>query len=102
MHKIEVKNKSGHEGQISKGMNTQIYIDGEPARGVKSFKYEVNAAGIGIATLEYYADVVVESNVPDIVANEILLADTEVPVVGEITTQLNKSQINKESDDERE
>lgn len=98
MHKIEVRNKKGQEGQLSKGANTELYIDGRLAKGVKSFKYEVNAAGMGTVVVEYYADVVVDSNVPDIVANEILLGDTEVPVIGELRAQINKNAYNGEEE----
>lgn len=92
MHRIEVRNKPGQEGEYSKGATTELYIDGQLAKGVKSFKYEVNAASMGSVTIEYYADVVVDCSVPDIVANEILLAETQVPVIGKFSRVPNKKE----------
>lgn len=82
MLKIEVKNKA--PGKLSTGANTEIYIDGKKASMVKSFKYEVNAKGIGIATVEYYADVNIESNVPDLVAEGILLNQDNTHQLGNL------------------
>lgn len=80
MLKIEVKNKA--PGKLSTGANTEIYIDGKKASMVKSFKYEVNAKGVGIATVEYYADVNIESNVPELVAEGVLLNEENTHQLG--------------------
>ena len=73
VQKIEVKNKS--KNHVSTGANTEIYIDGQLAKGVKSFKYEDNAGGVGVVTIEYYADVQIESNIDEIVTNAVMLGE---------------------------
>lgn len=80
MFKIEVKNKA--PGKVSTGGNTEIYIDGRKAEYVKSFKYEVSAKGVGVATVEYYADLHLESNVPEIIAEGIMLSDDNTHQIG--------------------
>ena len=73
MNKIELKSKDPN--QVSTGANTELYINGKKATGVKSFKYEVDAAGVGTATVEYYANVEIESNVPGLILTEEFTAD---------------------------
>lgn len=75
MHKIEVKNKT--TDKVSTGANTELYIDGQKAKGVKSFKYEVQANGVGVVTIEYFAHVEIECNVPEIIAKKIILDEQE-------------------------
>lgn len=79
MHKIELRSKN--PDKISTGANTELYIDGQKAKGVKSFKYEVDARGVGIVTVQYFGSVAIDSNIPSIVAEEILL---ETPLVQEM------------------
>ena len=74
MIKVELKTKDSDK--ISVGANTELYLDGVRAKGVKSFKYEVNARGVGIVTLEYYANVTINSNVPNIIANAVNTEET--------------------------
>lgn len=64
MIKVELKTKN--KEKLSVGANTELFINGELAQGVKSFKYEVNASGVGIVTIEYYANVEIEANVEEL------------------------------------
>ena len=81
MHKIELKTKNPNA--VSTGANTELYIDGQKAKGIKSFKYEVNSTGVGIVTVEYYGNIEINSNLPSIIADEIL---TNEPTVSEFGT----------------
>lgn len=59
-HKLQVRNKPGTEGHISKGAITEVLLDGKPLKGVSFFKFEVKAGGVAKVMLEMYADVDVE------------------------------------------
>lgn len=85
MHKIEVINKN--PDQVSVGGNTKVLIDGVEMTGVKSFKYEIDASSVGVVTIEYYADVSINSNVPDIAAEGILLGTTQYQDMGSLRTK---------------
>lgn len=56
-HKIQIRNREDQEDLITKGMNTQILLDGEPLKFCKSFKFEVEAGGMAKVTLEMYTTV---------------------------------------------
>ena len=60
MHKIELRDKRSEEekknGQPTVGANCEVLIDGKPLEGVRSFKLEVNAAGVAEATVVMYGD----------------------------------------------
>lgn len=73
MNRIEVKTKA--PDKISVGANTEIYINGVLASLVKSFKYEIDARGVGVATVEYYGNVTIDSNVPDITTTPVEAAE---------------------------
>jgi hypothetical protein len=55
-HKIYISNKRGSEGQISTGYNTEVAMDGIALKGVKSIKYKVDAKGVGLVTMQIYAE----------------------------------------------
>lgn len=77
IHKIEVRQREGSEGQIMTGGNTQLFIDGKPLKGVKSFKLEVVAGEIATIAVEMYAEVSVESMVNLALVNEPVTVSTE-------------------------
>ena len=52
-HKITVKNKTGNP---LSGAGTELTLDGEELRGVKSFNLNISARGMAVATLEMYVD----------------------------------------------
>jgi hypothetical protein len=56
-HKIQIRNKEGSEEMTTKGMNCQVLLDGEPVKFCKSFKFEVEAGGMGLVTMQMYAEV---------------------------------------------
>ena len=78
MHKIELKTKNPNG--ISTGANTEIYIDGQRIKGVKSFKYEVDCKGVGVVTMQYYGNVNINCNLHEIIADEIILGEGDPPV----------------------
>lgn len=82
MIKIELRTKN--PDKVSSGANTELFIDGVKAKGVKSFKYEVNSRGLGIVTLEYYANVTINSNVIDIIANAVEVKDDLYQDIGSL------------------
>lgn len=88
MQKIEVKSKSPN--QLSTGANTEVFIDGIKANYVKSFKYEVDSRGLGVATVEYYANVTLDSNVPHLVAEAVLLEENMGQALGELTKTVER------------
>ena len=57
-HKIIIKNKT--PGRVSHGANTQVLLDGEPLRYVKSVNLNVTAKELSVVTLEMFADVEIE------------------------------------------
>jgi len=57
VHKITVRNKSEDPDRISTGPNTELFIDDQPLKGVRTFSYEVTAKGIGLVKLELYGNV---------------------------------------------
>lgn len=57
IHKIKVINKQESQGRVTSGPNTQIFIDGEPLKLAKSFKFEVEAGSVAKCTIELYAEV---------------------------------------------
>ena len=56
-HKIQVRNSEGSEGTTTRGMNTQVLLDGVPLKFCKSFKFEVEAGGVAKVVMEMYAEV---------------------------------------------
>lgn len=62
VHKIQIKNKPGAEGELSKGGNMQVLLDGQPLKGVSFFKFEVKPGGIAKIVVEMFAEVDVDIN----------------------------------------
>jgi hypothetical protein len=60
MHEIELRDKRTEEekkkGSPTVGANCEVLIDGQPLKFVRSFKLEVDAAGIAKATIEMYGN----------------------------------------------
>lgn len=54
VHKIEILNKE--PGEISKGANTEVLLDGAPLKGIRKIKYEVDASGLGVLSIDMLAD----------------------------------------------
>lgn len=54
-HKILVRNKN--PGTISTGMNTEVFLDGKPLKGVTFIKFEVKPKGVAKVTIECIADI---------------------------------------------
>lgn len=63
-HKIQVKRKPGSEGTVQTGATTLLYLDGKLLGGAKSFKFEVDCRSVAKATIELYADVEIDADVP--------------------------------------
>jgi len=62
IHKITVRNKEGIDpNKISTGNGTEVLIDGQPLKGVRTFSYEVTARGIGLVKLEMYGNVEIDN-----------------------------------------
>lgn len=59
-HKIQIRNREGTEGITTKGMNTQVLLDGVPLKSCRSFKFEVEAGEMAKVTIEMYAEVEME------------------------------------------
>jgi hypothetical protein len=64
LHKLQIKNKQNAEGQISKGANMEVLIDGQPLKGVTFIKFEVKACKVAKVMIEMLADVRVDANLP--------------------------------------
>jgi len=82
MIKVELKTKA--PDRVSVGANTELYLDGILASGVKSFKYEVDARSIGIVTIEYFANVSINCNVPTIITKAIDLKENLYQEIGSL------------------
>jgi hypothetical protein len=59
--KLEIKNKC--PGQVSKGLNTQVWMDGKQLPYVKSVTYKCFAGDMAEVTLEMFVDVSIETNI---------------------------------------
>lgn len=59
LHKLTVKNK--YDDQAGAGSNTEILIDGQPVKGCKSLTFKVAAGGLALVTLEFFANIDMES-----------------------------------------
>lgn len=57
LNRITVKQRPGTEGVISNGGNTQIFLDGEPLKGVTFLKFEFKVAKPTKIHLEMFANV---------------------------------------------
>ena len=63
MHNIELRDKRRQEdrkGQPTVGANCEVLIDGQPLQGVRSFKVEVDAKGVAMATIVMYGNFAVD------------------------------------------
>ena len=63
VHKIKIKNSSAAQGRMSTGLNTEVYLDGKRLKGVKSFRYALDAKSMATVTMEIYAEVELEARV---------------------------------------
>lgn len=63
VHKLTIRNKPGTEGQPTRGMNTDIFLDGKPLRGASFIKFEVGAKKMAKVMIELYAEVEVDATV---------------------------------------
>lgn len=59
LHKLTVKNK--YDDQAGAGVNTEVLIDGNPVRGCKSVQFKVDAGGLALVTLEFFANIDMEA-----------------------------------------
>jgi len=50
--KIEIRNKKGHEEQLSAGTNMEVLIDGVLLKGITKIHFEVEAGGVAKVTTE--------------------------------------------------
>lgn len=62
VHKIQIRNRAGHDGKISVGANMEVLLDGKPLKGVTFFKFEVKTKAIAKVMLEMYAEVDIDAN----------------------------------------
>lgn len=60
MSKVTIRNRAGAEGQLSKGMNMEVLIDGVPVKGASFVKFEVKASKMAKVFIELYAEVEVQ------------------------------------------
>jgi len=61
IHQLTVRNKSRNPEKIATGFNTEVLIDGQPLKGVKSFSFEVTAKNVGLVKIELYAHVEIDT-----------------------------------------
>ena len=57
---IEITNRN--PGNVMTGATTMVRMDGIPVKLCKSIKFEANAKGLALVTMELYADVKVQSD----------------------------------------
>lgn len=69
--KITIRNRPGAEGAITVGANTEILLDGKRLGGASFVKFEVHARKVAKVTIEMYAEVEVEANVPLQIVKEV-------------------------------
>lgn len=62
--KITVRNREGAEGKISTGANTEVLLDGKRLGSAYFVKFEVHAKKIAKVTIEMYAEIELEANLP--------------------------------------
>lgn len=63
MSKLVIRNCPGSEGQLSKGANMEVLLDGKPIKGATFVKFEVKAAKLAKVVIELYAEVEIEAEV---------------------------------------
>lgn len=62
--KIQVRNRKGAEGKLSVGANMEVLLDGKPLGSANFFKFEVHSRKIAKVTIELYAEVEIDANLP--------------------------------------
>jgi len=64
--KITIRNRPGTEGELTRGSNTQLLLDGKPINSAHFVKFEIKSTKLAKVTIELYAEVEVEANVENI------------------------------------
>lgn len=71
VHKISVRPKPGHEGEITRGTNTLVYLDDQLLKGARFIKFEVDSRKVAKVTIELYAQIELEDAYSDLEVVEL-------------------------------
>lgn len=62
LHKLEIRQKpETKEDKMMIGANTEVFLDGQPLRGVSFLKFEIKSAAVVKVMIEMFADLEVEA-----------------------------------------